>query len=80
MQDGKNDKAVEACDLAIRTYPNGDKIPDAYYNEGSRAAELCKDVNGARDAWEARGQDQIRDSRCGTVSRSSGLEQIKRPN
>ena len=39
LQDGKNDKAVEACDLAIRTYPNGDKIPDAYYKQGSRAAE-----------------------------------------
>jgi TolA-binding protein len=28
LQDGKNDKAVEACDLAIRTYPTGDKRPN----------------------------------------------------
>ena len=34
LQDGKNDKAVEACDLAIRTYPTGDKIPEAYYRKG----------------------------------------------
>src|SRR5262249_42159917 len=27
LTDGKYDKAVEACDVAIRTYPNGDKIP-----------------------------------------------------
>src|SRR5258708_37503239 len=26
LTDGKYQKAVEACDLAIRTYPNGDKI------------------------------------------------------
>src|SRR4029077_10838480 len=51
VQDGKNDKAVEACDLAIRTYPNGDKIPDAYYKKGL-ALQNLRDVNGAREAWE----------------------------
>ena len=39
LQDGKNDKAVEACDLAIRTYPNGDNDSRRVLQEGSRAAE-----------------------------------------
>src|SRR5262249_2185610 len=31
VQDAKYDKAVDACDVAIRTYPDGDKIAEAYY-------------------------------------------------
>ena len=31
---GEYDKAVEACDQAIRNYPNGDALPDAYYRKG----------------------------------------------
>lgn len=30
VNDHKDDKAAEACDVAIRTYPNGKAIPDAY--------------------------------------------------
>jgi TolA-binding protein len=51
LNDGKNDKAVETCDLAIRTYPSGDALPEAYYRKGVALNNL-KDVNGARDAWE----------------------------
>ena len=51
LNDGKNEKAVESCDLAIRTYPSGDALPEAYYRKGVALNNL-KDVNGARAAWE----------------------------
>jgi TolA-binding protein len=77
IQDGKNDKAVEACDLAIRTYPNGDKIPDAYYKKGL-ALQNLKDTNGARAAWEHVVQTAP-DSDAGRLAKQR-LDQIKRPN
>ena len=77
VQDGKNEKAVEACDLAIRTYPNGDKIPDAYYKKGL-ALQNLRDVNGARDAWEHVVKSNP-DSDAGRLAKQR-LEQIKRPN
>ena len=75
LQDGKNDKAVEACDLAIRNYPNGDKIPDAYYRKGLALRNL-KDLKGARDAWEHVVQ-AYPDSDAGRLAKQ-GLEQVKR--
>ena len=51
IQDKKDDKAVEACDTAIRTYPNGDVIPEAYYYKGLALSNL-KNLPGARDTWE----------------------------
>jgi TolA-binding protein len=77
LQDGKNDKAVEACDLAIRTYPNGDKIPDAYYKKGL-ALQNLRDLNGAREAWEHVAKTDP-DSEAGRLAKQR-LEQIKRPN
>jgi TolA-binding protein len=77
VQDGKNDKAVEACDLAIRTYPNGDKIPDAYYKKGL-ALQNLRDINGARDAWEHVVKTNP-DTDAGRLAKQR-LEQIKRPN
>ena len=77
VQDGKNDKAVEACDLAIRTYPNGDKIPDAYYKKGL-ALQGLRDINGARDAWEHVVKSNP-DTDAGRLAKQR-LEQIKRPN
>jgi TolA-binding protein len=77
VQDGKNDKAVEACDLAIRTYPSGDKIPDAYYKKGL-ALQALRDVNGARDAWEHVVKTNP-DTDAGRLAKQR-LEQIKRPN
>jgi TolA-binding protein len=77
LQDGKNDKAVEACDLAIRTYPTGDKIPDAYYRKGLALKNL-RDVNGAREAWD-HVVKAFPDSDAGRLAKQ-GLEQVKRPN
>ena len=77
VQDGKNDKAVEACDLAIRTYPNGDKIPDAYYKKGL-ALQNLRDISGARDAWE-HVVKTAPDSDAGRLAKQR-LDQIKRPN
>jgi TolA-binding protein len=77
VQDGKNEKAVEACDLAIRTYPAGDKIPDAYYKKGLALLNL-RDVNGAREAWEHVVKSNP-DTDAGRLARQR-LEQIKRPN
>src|SRR5438874_450845 len=51
LTDGKYAKAVEACDMAIRTYPNGDKVSEAYYRKGV-AMQALKDTDGARDAFE----------------------------
>ena len=51
LNDNKNDKAAEACDLAIRTYPGGNAIPEAYYRKGLALSNL-KDVSSARAAWE----------------------------
>src|SRR5262249_58943331 len=50
LTDGKYDKAVEACDIAIRTYPTGDKIPEAYYRKGV-ALQALKNTDGAREAY-----------------------------
>jgi tol-pal system protein YbgF len=77
LQDGKNDKAVEACDLAIRTYPSGDKIPDAYYKKGL-ALQNLRNLNGAREAWE-HVVNANPDSDAGRLAKQR-LEQIKRPN
>ena len=77
LQDGKNDKAVEACDLAIRTYPIGDKIPDAYYRKGLALKNL-RDLNAARDAWD-HVVKAFPDSDAGRLAKQ-GLEQIRRPN
>jgi TolA-binding protein len=77
LQDGKNDKAVEACDLAIRTYPNGDKIPDAYYRKGLALKNL-RDVNGARDAWDQLVK-MFPDTDAGRLAKQQ-LAQVKRPN
>ena len=77
LLDGKNDKAVEACDLAIRTYPNGDKIPDAYYKKGL-ALQNLRDMNGAREAWE-HVVKAAPDTDAGRLAKQR-LDQIKKPN
>jgi TolA-binding protein len=77
LQDGKNDKAVEACDLAIRSYPNGDKIPDAYWRKGL-AQQNLKDLAGARASWEQL-LKTYPESDAGRLAKQR-LDQIKRPN
>jgi tol-pal system protein YbgF len=52
IQDGKYQKAVDACDAAVRSYPGSNALPDAYYHKGMALAAL-KDVNGARAAYDA---------------------------
>jgi TolA-binding protein len=76
VQGGKPDKAVEACDLAIRTYPAGDKVPEAYYRKGLALSAL-KDTAGARAAWE----EVVRRYPNTTESNlaAQGLERLKRP-
>ena len=51
LADKKYQKAVDACDLAIRTYPNGNAIPDAYFRKGLALNDM-RDVKGAQAAWE----------------------------
>jgi len=76
VADGKPDKAVEACDLAIRNYPTGDKIPEAYYRKGLALSTL-KDIAGARAAWEEIVK-RFPDSQEASLARQ-GLERLKRP-
>jgi TolA-binding protein len=76
IADNKPDKAVEACDLAIRNYPTGDKIPEAYYRKGI-ALSMLKDADGARAAWEEVVK-RYPDSTEATLARQ-GLERLKRP-
>jgi len=76
IQDKKYDKAAEACDLAIRNYPTGDKIPEAYYRKGLALSNL-KDINGARDAFE-HAVKLDPDGAVGGLAKQ-GLERLKRP-
>jgi tol-pal system protein YbgF len=77
LADKKYEKAVEACDTAIRTYPNGNAIPDAYFRKGLALADL-KDMNGARAAWETVVKNYP-DSDAGRLAKQR-LEQIRRPD
>jgi tol-pal system protein YbgF len=77
LADKKYEKAVNSCDLAIRTYPNGNAIPDAYYRKGLALSDL-RDMNGARAAWETVVRNYP-DSDAGRLAKQR-LEQIRRPN
>jgi TolA-binding protein len=48
---GKNDKALEACDTAIRNYPTGNALSEAYFRKGLALSNL-KDVTGACAAFD----------------------------
>jgi len=75
VQDAKYQKAVEACDLAIRTYPDGDKIPEAYYRKGIALSQL-RDTNGAKTAWE----QAVKLDPDGSIGRlaKQGLDRLRR--
>ena len=79
LTDGKYQKAVEACDLAIRTYPSGDKIPDAYYRKGV-ALQSLKDLAGARDAFEhaVKADPSGENGVAGRLAKQR-LDQLKKP-
>jgi tol-pal system protein YbgF len=75
-QDAKYQQAVEACDLVIRLYPTGDKLPEAYYRKGLALSNL-KDVNAARAMWEELVK-KFPNSQEATLA-TQGLERLKRP-
>ena len=77
LNDGKADKAAEACDLAIRTYPGGDSIPEAYYRKGL-ALQNMRDITGARAAWETV-VTKFRDTDAARLAQQR-LDQIRRPD
>jgi TolA-binding protein len=79
LTDGKYQKAVEACDLAIRTYPSGDKIPEAYYRKGL-ALQGLRDLAGARDAFEhaVKADPGGENGVAGRLAKQR-LDQLKRP-
>jgi len=79
LTDGKYEKAVEACDVAIRTYPAGDKIAEAYYRKGV-ALQSLKNADGARDAFE-RAIKADPGGENGVAGRlaKQGLDRLKRP-
>ena len=51
MMDNKYDKAVDAYDKAIRNYPTGSAIPEAYYRMGVALRHLGQ-LDRARTALE----------------------------
>jgi TolA-binding protein len=75
-QDAKYQQAVDACDQAIRLYPTGDRLPEAYYRKGLALSNL-KDVNGARATWE----ELVKKFPTGPEANlaTQGLERLKRP-
>ena len=75
LADKKYQKAIDACDVAIRTYPAGNAIPDAYFRKGLALADM-RDMNGARAAWETVVRN-FPDSDAGRLARQR-LDQIKR--
>jgi TolA-binding protein len=77
LQDHKDQEAVDACDLAIRTYPNSNSIPAAYYRKGLALSNL-KNAAGAREAWETVVKN-FPDSFEAGLARQ-GLERLKRPD
>jgi TolA-binding protein len=76
LQDHKDQQAVDACDLAIRNYPNGNAIPTAYYRKGLALSNL-KNVAAAREAWEAVVKTYPDSAEAGLARQ--GLERLKRP-
>ena len=79
LTDGKYQQAVEACDVAIRTYPAGDKIAEAYYRKGV-ALQALKDADAARDAFErAIKADPSGENGVAGRLAKQGLDRLKRP-
>ena len=76
LNDHKDREAADACDLAIRTYPGGNAIPEAYYRKGLALSNL-RDPARAREAWETLVKN-FPDSNEATLARQ-GLDRLKRP-
>ena len=69
-------KWVEAYDKAIRTYPGGDAIPEAYFKKGL-ALQNLKDLEGAREAWDY-ALKSYPDTDGGRMSKQR-LDQLRKP-
>jgi TolA-binding protein len=76
LNDGKYDKAVDACDLTIRMYPGSNSIPQAYYRKGLALKNL-KNVGGAREAWDFLVKNFPVSAEASLATQ--GLEQLKKP-
>ncbi len=76
LNDKKDEKAVEACDLAIRMYPGTNAIPEAYYRKGLALSNL-RDAAGARAAWETLIKNYP-DSGA-ALQAKQGLDRLKKP-
>jgi TolA-binding protein len=76
LNDHKDQQAAEACDVAIRTYPGGNAIPQAYYRKGLALSNL-RDATRAREAWETLIKN-FPDSNEATLARQ-GLDRLRRP-
>src|SRR5262245_46761989 len=76
INDKKDQQAVEACDLAIRSYPSGDRIAEAYYRKGLALSNL-RNTAGAREAWEFLVKN-FKDSPMASMAQQ-GLERLRRP-
>jgi TolA-binding protein len=76
MLDNKYDTAVDAFNKAIRAYPAGDAIPEAYYQKGLSLQHLGQ-TDAARDAF----QFVVRtwpNSEVATLAKQK-LDQLKKP-
>jgi TolA-binding protein len=78
VQDNKPQQAVEACDVAIRTYPNSDHLAEAYYRKGLALASL-KNTAGAREAWEFVVKNFAGKDSAMVGLAQQGLERLRRP-
>ena len=71
----KDQEAVDACDVAIRTYPSSNSVPVAYYRKGLALSNL-RNAAAAREAWETLIKN-FPDSAEASLARQ-GLERLKR--
>jgi TolA-binding protein len=76
LNDAKPREAVDAYDKAIRNYPTGDAIPEAYFKKGL-ALQNLRDLDGARTAWEFAVKN-FPDTDGGRLSKQR-LDQLKKP-
>jgi tol-pal system protein YbgF len=76
LNDHKDREAVDACDVAIRTYPGGNAIPEAYYRKGLALSNL-RDAARAREAWETLIKTFPESSEA-TLAKQ-GLDRLRRP-
>lgn len=76
LHDGNYAKAIETCDVAIRTYPGGNALPEAYYRKGVALQSLQR-VDEARSAFELV-LKSYPDTVAATLAQQR-LEALKRP-